>query len=108
MTISIGELEALRAAMTGGRYVYYPIGTIETMCRSVNHTGSETEILTLGARNSPDDALGIVAEHNAMPVMLEVVKAALAYARPVETEQDARDKEVARRQLIAALAKVSP
>lgn len=45
---------------------------------------------------------------NAAPVLIAVVKAALAYTRPVETEQDARDKETARRALHSALKAVRP
>ena len=41
-----------------------------------------------------------------LPVLLDISAAALAYSRPVTTEQGARDKETARRALESALAKV--
>lgn len=44
----------------------------------------------------------------AAPVLLEIAAAALAYSRPVRNELDAREKEVARVAMLAALAKVRP
>jgi hypothetical protein len=75
----LSELRAALEAMTSGPYRYDHQGWIETMDRSVNHTGSETEVLLLGARNSPADGEGVAALVNAAPVLLEVLVAAREY-----------------------------
>ncbi len=93
--IKFSELKAARAAMTPGDWDRGEFA----IYAGRDHVGS---------LESTRDAVGVVATHNAADTLIAITEAALAYTRQVETEQDARDKEAARRSLIAALAKVSP
>lgn len=98
--ISIGELESIRAKMTPGKYLrgewYFekdPDGRLAIdrpkviqPSQSNGHIVSDvpdTAVITgCGCCGSPDasdeDADGLCAEHNAMPVLLEIAKAVLA------------------------------
>jgi len=65
-------------------------------------TTSQLDELETDVRSTPAGA-----DFNIDPAdllqLVAIARAALAYTRPVETEQDARDKEIARRALMAAL-----
>ena len=76
---SLNELRAALEAMTSGPYRYDHQGWIETMDRAVNCTGSETEVLVIGARNERADGEGVVALVNAAPILIEVLEAAREY-----------------------------
>lgn len=89
---SIAELQRLEGEMTAGPYRYDHQGWIETMDRSINHAGAETEVFTLGARNAHEDGEGIVALRNAVPVLLEIAAAALAWQR-AECETQSPDTD---------------
>ena len=83
MTISISELEAVRAAMTRGEYAIEHDRNAQANIYTAD--GQWIAILPHQCVRSieleqNDNAIGIVAEHNAMPVLLSIVKAALAYA----------------------------
>jgi hypothetical protein len=112
-TISISELEALHAAMSAGEFRYVEqTGRVEatntTSALRLPKDICEMDICEMFVGNAFNNAHGIVAEHNAMPVLLEVVKAALAWQ---ESRQDAEtdyEVSVADGELADALAKVRP
>lgn len=94
--VSLTALQAAREAMTSGEYRYDQGGWIESMDRGLNHSGSETEVLILGRRDEPADGIGIVDEHNAMPVLLRLARAAAAW-RDAECDDDPRCSHPAHR-----------
>lgn len=102
---SIAELQRIeRDEMALAPWRYDHQGWIETMDRTVNHTGAETEVLTLGARNDHGDGEGTVALRNAAPVLLEIAAAALAWRdRPITD-----DAVAPLERLLAAIDRVRP
>lgn len=125
---SIAELQCIEQELPD-EWRYDHQGYIESMSRTLNHTGGETEVLVLGARNEHSDGEGIVALRNAAPVLLEIAAAALAWRvqRAVnlhaalmrtEAEIEAEEQDVQRarvkrtadlaRALEVAIAKVRP
>jgi len=88
--LSIAELQRVRHDMAPGPYRYDHQGYIESMDRGLNHTGGETEVLTLGARNEHADGEGSVVLLNAAPVLLEIVAAALALREQEQVAAKAR------------------
>lgn len=76
------------------------------MDRGLNHSGGETEVLVLGARNAHADGQGAADLINAAPALLEVVAAALAWQETLGAPRGDRRADAAERELLAALAKV--
>ena len=109
---SIAELQAAAAEMTSPPWRYDHQGWIETMDRTVNHTGAETEVLTLGARNDHGDGEGTAALRNAAPVLLEIAAAAKLWQNWHEvwlarrTDSARSEVDASEELLLAALAKI--
>lgn len=122
-TISIGELEALRAAMTPGNYQRgewdYRTKTIQpSPCNGniVSDAGYEQSVISgCGCCGSPDaliaDADGLIAEHNAIPALIAIAKAAreaLGMLDDPNTGWWNLEGADSRARLRAALSKVRP
>lgn len=116
MTIKLSELEVKIAAMTPGRWRYDQDAWVETTLRQ---DGLETEVLLLGARNDPDDGIGVVALRNSAKTLIAIAKAAhdvyRLHAEAVDGFDDEAhadrwrgDFDAAESTLKAALSKVKP
>lgn len=88
--VNLAALQAAREAMTSGEYRYDQGGWIESMDRGLNDSGSVTW------PGSATDGIGIVAEHNAMPVLLRIAMAATAW-RDADCDDDPRCSHPAHR-----------
>lgn len=79
---SISELEALRAKMTPGPYRQGAVEKYNVFCPCEDALAPELGRVLLAMNpHFPyvDDAAGLVAEHNAMPALLALAKAASAW-----------------------------
>ena len=93
----LDEINAAFKAMTPGPYRYDHQGWFESLNRTINHTGSETEMYVLGARNEPADGEGLEEVLNGMSQLLRIAHAARAWAithtRPRGDMQAFRDEQ---------------
>lgn len=105
---SIAELQRIeREELAPAPWRYDHQGWIETVDRGIAHSGGETEVLTLGARNSHEDGENTAAIRNAAPVLLEIAAAALAW-RAMKQRKLSHLHDPEEQALYDALAKVRP
>jgi hypothetical protein len=102
-TVNLTALAETRAKMDPGEY---RTDEYDEDGYGALHVMSQSGLVAImpDDERSDDNAAGLVAEHNAMPVLLEVVAAALAIHGKMLTDDEHNERA---RKLYAVLAKVT-
>lgn len=87
--VSISELEALRVKMTPGEYRSTDYDHSDGIAMYIDSDNGEIAD-TRSSDRPGDDAAGLVAEHNAMPALLALAKAALDLEKAKKAAGSAR------------------